>query len=384
MVVSSSPALPVGPSADRPVLRVRSLPDLLALVPVVLGFEPHESLVLVAVAGPRTGFHVRVDLPLRRNDEGNDEEVAALVDQVTAAALTQECARVAVVGFSTAKTAQERRHVDDLLEAVAKRLDDHGVDVLDVLRTDGGRYWSLRCTDAGCCLPGGTPYDPAASELRAEATLAGIAVAPDRDAVAARLAAVSGEAAVGMRAATRAAEQEVVAALGLRGRRALARPPARALRAGAQAGATRVDRLLDRLLDQLRAQVEAGGGAAVDDGLSDADAAALSVWCSMTCFRDLAWCRMTCDDARQQLALWSAVARRVVPPYEPAVLSLAGFAAWLSGDGASAWCAVERAERADPAYSMAALLRETLTRCLPPDVWRPPPREVVLPLPANE
>ena len=71
----------------------------------------------------------------------------------------------------------------------------------------------------------------------------------------------------------------------------------------------------------------------------------------------------------------------MVPPYEPAVLSLAGFAAWLSGDGASAWCAVERAEAAAPHYSMAALLRETLTRCLPPDVWRPPPREVVLPLP---
>ncbi len=366
MDVSSSPALPVGPSADRPVLRVRSLADLLALVPVALGFEPHESLVVVAVAGPRTGFHVRVDLPVRRRDD----ETAALADQVTAAALTQDCARVAVVAFSTVSTPRGRQRVDDLLRTVADRLADHGVDVLDVVRADGGRYWSLQCTDTSCCPPEGTAYDPATSELRAEATLAGIAVAPDRSALAARLAAVGGERAVSMRAATRVAEREVVAALGLRGRRALARPPARALRAGAELGASRVDRLLDRLLDGL--------------AVSDADAAALSVWCSITCFRDLAWSRMSCDNARPQLVLWSAVARRVVPPYEPAVLGLAGFAAWLAGDGASAWCAVERAESAAPGYSMAALLRETLARCLPPDVWRPPPREVVLPLPANE
>ena len=377
MDVSSSPALPVGPSDDdRPVLRVRSLPDLLALVPVALGFEPHESLVVVAVAGPRTGFHVRVDLPTRRHDD----EAAALADQVTAAALTQECARVAVVAFSTVSSARGRRRVDDLLRTVAGRLGDHGVDVLDVLRTDGGRYWSLRCTDTGCCPPEGTPYDPASCELRAEATLAGIVVAPDREALATRLRAVGGEARQAMHAATRAAEQEVVAALGLRGRRALARPPARALRAGAELGAARVDGLLDRGLDHAAAARAPAGG----DAMSDADAAALSVWCSMTCFRDLAWCRMTRDNAWAHLAVWSAVARRVVPPYEPAVLSLAGFAAWLSGDGASAWCAVERAEAAAPHYSMAALLRETLTRCLPPDVWRPPPREVVLPLPANE
>jgi hypothetical protein len=94
--------------------------------------------------------------------------------------------------------------------------------------------------------------------------------------------------------------------------------------------------------------------------------------------RDLAWSRIDRAHAGRYAALWSAVARRVVPPYEPPVLSLAGFAAWAYGDGASAWCAVDRALAADPGYSMAQLLADALDRCVPPDVWVPPPREAIL------
>ncbi len=372
MDASSSPARPAGPGA-RPLLRVRSLPDLLALVPVVLGFEPSESLVVVAVAGPRTGFHLRVDLPPR----SRPAVVAALADQVAMAALAQDCARVAVIAF----TARDARRVDPVLRTVGERLADAGVDVLDLLRADGARYWSLTCTDPRCCASEGTPYDPAASTVRAEAALAGVAVAPDRAALAARLAAVSGDLRDAMQAATRVAEREVVGALGLRGVRALARPPERSLRAGAEVGAARVERLIDAVLTDAVDDEGAGEPSAVERMLTEPVAAALSVWCSITCFRDLAWSHITRDAASMHLALWSAVARRVVPPYEPAVLSLAGFAAWLSGDGATAWCAADRALGVDPGYSMAGLLRETLARCLPPDVWTPPPREIVLPRP---
>jgi hypothetical protein len=102
------------------------------------------------------------------------------------------------------------------------------------------------------------------------------------------------------------------------------------------------------------------------------------VWCSVIVFRDLAWSRIDRAQSGRQLALWAAVARRVVSPYEPAVLSLAGFAAWVSGDGASAWCAIDRAQTVDPDYSMARLLGDALARCVPPDLWIPPPRELVL------
>ena len=361
MDAASSP-VPLRPALrriGRPVFRVRSLPDLLSLVPVVLGFEPHESLVVAGIAGARPGFHVRVDLP----PSGRDDLVGELGVRLAAALGAQGCTRVAVLGFSGEVSAERT------LREVADALEEAGIEVVDVVRSDGGRYWSLVCGNPDCCPPDGVAYDPSSSQVRAEATLAGIAVAPDRAALAARLGPCSGEQETRMRAATRSAEREVVSALGLRGRRALRCPPASAVRAARAVGVARVDRLLDRLLD---------GRSAGPEALSDADAAALSVWCSMIRLRDLAWSRIDRSRASEHLALWSAVARRVVPPYEPAVLSLAGFAAWASGDGASAWCAVDRALAADPGYSMAQLLGDTLARCVPPDVWVPPPRDVIL------
>lgn len=379
---------PPGARTARPALRVRSMSDLLSLVPVVLGFEPHESLVITAVAGSRPGFHARVDLP----DLCDPEAGTALGTQAAAAVAAQGCTRVAVLGFTTDPAA------DRCLRRVADAVVDAGIEVVDVVRTDGNRYRSLDCRDPRCCPTEGVVYDPRSSLLRAEAALAGIAVAPDRGAVAARFHPCTGETTSRMQAATRAAEREVVAALGLRDRHDLTRPPRRAVRAATKRGAARVDALLDRLLarqgrvwpdrDDVPAAASPGpasstdADAAADDRL-DADAAALSVWCSVTCFRDLAWSRIDRASAGRHLDVWSTVARRVVPPYEPAVLSLAAFAAWASGDGASAWCALDRALAADPGYSMARLVGDALGRCVPPDVWIPPPRRLVLGLPED-
>ena len=58
-------------------LTARSPEDLLALVPVVLGFVPSDSVVMLTFGAEHT-FHARVDLP-----EGRDElpdVVAALLD----------------------------------------------------------------------------------------------------------------------------------------------------------------------------------------------------------------------------------------------------------------------------------------------------------------
>jgi hypothetical protein len=333
---------------------------------VVLGFEPHESLVVVALAGPRPGFSVRVDLP----PPGDAALAARLGEQAAAAVAVQGATRAAVLGFS-----RDLRCETTLLR-VADVVRSAGVDVVDVVRTDGARYWSLVCADPRCCPPEGSGYDPRASRLRAEATWAGIAVAPHRDAVAARLAPCSGAGAARMRSATVAAERKVLTELGLPAGPPGSRPPAGMLQAtgeGAARGVGHVDALLDRLLERLR---DRRSGEV--DGVRDAEAAQLSVWCAVLVVRDLAWSRIDCRHAGRYVALWSAVARRVVAPYEPPVLSLAGFAAWVGGDGVTAWCAVDRALAADPAYSMARLLADALDRCVPPDVWVPPPRDLVL------
>ncbi len=355
---------PAGSGAPRrvPVLRVRSVPDLLALVPVTLGFDPTESLVLIGVTGRHPGFQVRVDLPAPHQIA---EHAPALAEHVTAAVCLQGCTRVAVVVFSVHRAAEQVARV------AADRVERAGLELLDVLRSDGARYWSMSCRDELCCPSTGTPYDPRTTELRAEATLAGRLVVRDRDALVERFAAISGPERVDARRATRVAEDEAVVLLGLRSQRQLHRPTRPVVEAAGQVGGGRVTSLLDILLGE-----PGGDPRLVEQAVSLEHAATLSVWCSFVPVRDAAWGRMSREDAEQQLALWTQVARRAVPPYEPAVLALTAFAAWLSGDGASAWCALDRCAKADPDYSMAALLRETLQRCIGPDIWTPMPRPV--------
>ncbi|MDQ3105310.1 MAG: DUF4192 domain-containing protein, partial [Actinomycetota bacterium] len=202
MFALPDPDAPAPTRPDRPVLRVRSTAELLALVPVTLGFEPAESLVVVATAGSQPGFQARVDLP-------EPSAAGVVADQVVDAVVHQGCTRVAVIAFSA-----RPRMAEQVVLAVGERVRASGVEVLDLLRTDGSRYWSLLCTDPRCCPSIGTPYDPLATTLRAEAVLAGRTVAPDRAALAARYAAVSGAAVGPARAALRAAEADAVAVLG--------------------------------------------------------------------------------------------------------------------------------------------------------------------------
>jgi hypothetical protein len=49
--------------------------------------------------------------------------------------------------------------------------------------------------------------------------------------------------------------------------------------------------------------------------------------------------------------------------------TLAGFAAWLGGDGTLARHAVERVLEVDPVYSMARLLEGALDRFVDPRAW---------------
>lgn len=359
---SSRPAIRV---RQRPLLRVRSLVDLLALVPVTLGFEPQESLVVVALDGSHPGFQLRVDLPDASADE---TEADSLAEQAAAAVRRQGCTRAAVIVFSHRGHACER-----VAEVAGRHLEDAGVELLDVLRTDGRRYWSLLCGDAACCPRAGTPYDPRTSSLRAEAALAGRTVVPDRAALAARFAAVTGPEQAAARSALDRVEDHVVALLGLQARSQVCQLSGQPAQLAAPVGARRVDAVLDVLLPDAPTTAEVP----IDVPVSASDAATLAVWCALTPVRDVAWARMTRADAHRHLRLWTAVARRTLPPYEPAVLGLTAFAAWLCGDGASAWCALDRCLHADPDYPMAELLQSALHRCVPPDSWSPPPRHLV-------
>ena len=62
----------------------------------------------------------------------------------------------------------------------------------------------------------------------------------------------------------------------------------------------------------------------------------------------------------------AAGARRARAPARPPLL---GLLAWLAGNGALAWCAVDRAVALEPGHSLARLVGDLLTAAVPPTDW---------------
>lgn len=330
----ASPAPPGGPTADATVVplhgpqRVRASgpEDLLALIPYLLGFQPVESLVIVMVRDQRVVLTGRIDLP----------QVADEVDHV-AAHFTEVA---------------DRHNVDTCVAAVYTA--DWPLAHLVLLCLAGadelGMAMGLHCgrtaDDEPCFrvlgddgeLDGPYGFDPGTSVAATEAVVAGLGVLPDRDSLTQRIA-------PGQREVTDA----VVAAaedVGL--------PDTRPERAAL------MERTLTRCLGAPTDPVPAA---------SDADCALLGLLCLDLEVRDVAWLRMTRSEADRHVALWSEVARRTPPVLTAAPISLAGMAAWLEGDGAFAWCCVDRAESEHPGYGLAGLLSDILAGAVHPDLW---------------
>lgn len=217
----------------------------------------------------------------------------------------------------------------DVLDAVEHQLGS--IEPIVIARSDGLRYW--------VDVPGfpieGIAYETSDHHLSIVQAIAnGQQILPDREALVGRFAPVTGERRAHMIELTAAARTRMLGVL------------AAADESSDAVGLRELDPLLSHVI---------GGGT-----VSDAEAAALSVWVSAITVRDAWWRRFTLDNAEAAFDLMVRVASVVVPPYEPAVLSLAGFAAWLTGDGAQATIAAQRALAADPAYSMASLVLQVV------------------------
>jgi Domain of unknown function (DUF4192) len=303
-------------------LTARSPEDVLAMVPVVLGFQPEESLVMLTFGPPggsRT-FHARVDLPRRPRDL--DEVIASLVEP----AVSNRVARVLLVAYTEDVALAER-----VTGRVRSAMREHDIDVVGRLVTDGQRWWALprHGHDPG------TPYDVSAHPFAAEAVLHGLVTHGSR----ARLAETLSPHPAGVRAVERLLTR--LEAVG-DGRRAS--------EAAWAAGLVR-RRLTDRRPARTR------------------DVARLLVGLDDRTVRDAAWLTMSRAEATAAVDFWTDVVRRTPTPHLAAPATILGFAAWLAGHGALAWCALDRSAEADPDYSLALLLADGLAAALPPSAW---------------
>ena len=289
----------------RTVLTFRTPEDVLAAVPVLLGFEPSESVVMLTFGGQET-FHARVDLPPPRE---LDDAVDLLVEPAVAHGVTQ----VLLVVYSRRQRLAER-----LLVRWGQAFAAVGIGMVMSLRVDG-RSWFL---------PGrpGVPYDIGAHPFLVRSVLEGNVVARSREELAARLEPTPGVAAV----------EEARTAV-----------PAY--------DATEVAVTVWRALEHGR--FEDAELAGVLQGLRDG------------AVRDAAWASMTRDDAAAHVALWTDAVQRSPGDLVGGPASVLGLAAWLAGNGALAWCAVDRCVESDPDNSLAGLVGDLLSRAVPPSSW---------------
>ena len=339
----ASVAPDAGTAAERRI-RIGSPASLLAVVPVLLGFEPGNSMVVIGVEQP--GAEVRLTLRYDLPDPGLAPAVAAHAMSVLTA---QRIQTAVAVGYGP----------EHLVSPVATALRDcapgAGVTVTELLRAENLRYWSYVCEDPACCPPEGKPFDvrdhPAARAMAAESA----GVLASRDELAATVAPVTGAAAGQMRQATREAEEQVARAI------------ARAARSGRKASVRRL--------------IATVGLPAVSEGirryrggrrLEPEEAAWLTVVLRDLRVRDDAWSRMRPEHREAHTRLWTDLTRLAQPGYVCAPAALLAFVAWQSGNGALANVALDRALAEDANYSMAVLLRQVIDSGAPPSLARLP------------
>jgi hypothetical protein len=97
--------------------------------------------------------------------------------------------------------------------------------------------------------------------------------------------------------------------------------------------------------------------------------AALAVSLAQPELRDEAWRWLGRESAKAYVEFWSSMVRRTPEELVPGPASVLAFTAWLAGEGALAWCAVDRARAVDPEHSLAGLVAEMLMSATSPELW---------------
>jgi Domain of unknown function (DUF4192) len=300
-------------------LTARSPEDVLAAVPLVLGFVPEESVVMLTF-GAADPFHGRLDLPQTAHER------RAAAETLAAPAAHHGVRRVLFVLYA-ADPLRARSCARELVRVFARR----GIDVVDVLRSDGRRWFTVPLE--GPLRDGdGTPYDLSGHLFTAQAVAAGRVTRASRAELAASVAADPG----------------AVRAVGAAVRELRARDPA--------SEGHWVRETVARLTDE---------GLRPDPARSARALMALRDPAT----RDAVLVGAGRRGAERQLPVWSALVRAAPPGLVSPVASVLAFLAWLAGDGALAWCALERAAEGDPPCPLAERVAGALEQALPPARW---------------
>ncbi|MGH3881776.1 MAG: DUF4192 domain-containing protein [Pseudonocardiaceae bacterium] len=318
------------PTAGR--IRLSDPAELIAAVPHLLGFHPHDSVVLLALHGKRLGLTLRADLV-------DNAQAPRLAEQLLAPIARQRPTGVALVvigGDLTPDGDPPHRALVDVLDCMLASAELPLVHAAWTAQTVGGAPW--RCYDDPLCA--GTVSDPAASPLAAATVAAGAVTFSSREEMAALL------------------DGEDPAALQRR----------EALLDAADADHPMGSGLIARRFARLKELHRAA--AAGDVVLSDSTVAEVASALCDHRVRDacLPWCSGPGAVAAERL--WLALVRATPAPERAEPAALLALVAYLRGDGALAGVALDAALKACPQHSLSGLLRAALDGGLPPEVLR--------------
>jgi hypothetical protein len=301
-----------------PAMKLRSAEDVLAAVRVVLGFEPHDSLVMITLGG-RHPLQARVDLPAshRELDAGLDALASQLLEPVR---------RFRAGGVLLVAYTDDERLGRRALRGLVRRFLRSGVDVADALRSDGCRWYPLDHDRPGLSTAG-VPYDVGAHPFVVAAVVEGRVVHGSR-----------GDLVESLRPDPVAvAEVEAVAAW--------------------QPGSAA----------WVLAQVERYVADATTPTAHDAARLLHSI--AVTEVREAVWTSAVRSTAPVAVRFWTDLVRRAPDGLVAHAAAVLAFHCWLSGDGALAWCAVDRCVVADPDHPLAGLVSDLLMAAFPPHEW---------------
>jgi hypothetical protein len=296
-------------------LRARTPDDLAAFVPLALGFVPEHSVVMISVGSPG-GMHARVDLP------HDPDDVDDVVEALLRPARSNGVREVVVMVYDDDTTV-----ADEAAWSLHEELGAAGIRVREVLRVHDG-HWYAVLPGAPLAAYRGVPFDLAEHAFTAQGVFDGRVTHASREALRSTL------------------DPDEAAARSL----ASALAEASALPGGA-------------LATLVRGHHDRG------TTFTSAELAAVGVSLPLGALRDEAWTWLERSDARRAVDLWSDAVRRMPSTHVAGPAAVLAFAAWLLGDGALAWCAVDRCREADPTHSLASLVAQLLDSATSPDLW---------------
>lgn len=310
-------------------IRLTSPDEIICAVPMLVGFHPTDSLV-VLVLGDGAGAGVRLTA---RMDVAPLLEPGALV-----VALRDLLARVP--GVSGVILVAFCEDPPGVLARCAGQAVHPAVPLVDLITTDGRRWWALGCRAAGC---EGAHRLVDSSRVRAELVVAGLAALPDRATVERRYA---GPASPSPRQ-VEAVRREV---------------------AGWDA-----DRVRSRCLDL----VDGGGGPPGDAPTTAAwqvdEPLELAVLVSDPEVARWLWWQTPTERARQWHQRWTDVVAAAPDEVALAPLVMCGLTAWLCGEGAAHVVCLERLDRfgdGAPLGDLVTAVRAIHDRVVPPQCWQ--------------